>query len=38
LKPTRLRTKIDMIVAPAMSRTALTICTHVVASIPPKMT
>jgi len=38
LKPTRSSTKIDITRIAIISRTALMICTHVVASIPPKMT
>ena len=38
LKPTRSSTNSDMTAIAVMSRTALMICTHVVASIPPKMT
>jgi hypothetical protein len=35
---TRLSTSTVRTTTPVMSRTALTICTHVVASMPPKMT
>jgi hypothetical protein len=38
LKPTFARTKTDMIVMPHISSTALMICTHVVATMPPKIT
>ena len=38
LKPTLLSTKIDITRIPTISRTALMICTHVVASMPPKIT
>ena len=38
LKPTLLRTKSDMTTMPIMSSTALTMCTQVVATMPPKTT
>ena len=38
LKPTLPSTKIDIVRMPAISSTALTICTHVVATMPPKIT
>ena len=38
LKPTRSSTNSDMTTIAVISRTALMICTHVVASIPPKIT
>ncbi len=36
--PTLTSTKIDSTIVALMSSTAFTICTHVVASMPPKMT
>ena len=38
LKPTRSSTNADITMMPIISSTALMICTHVVASMPPKMT
>ena len=38
LNPTRSSTNTDMTAMPNISSTALMICTHVVASMPPKMT
>ncbi len=38
LKPTLASTKTDIVKMPAISSTALTICTHVVATMPPKIT
>ena len=38
LKPTLPSTKTDITTMPIISRTALMICTHVVASMPPKTT
>jgi hypothetical protein len=38
LNPTRSSTNTDMTAMPIMSSTAFVICTHVVASMPPKMT
>ena len=37
-QPTRSSTKTDITAMPIISRTALMICTHVVASMPPKTT
>ena len=38
LKPTRSSTNSDITMMPIMRRTALMICTHVVASMPPNTT
>ena len=38
LKPTLLSTKIDITTMPIISSTALMICTHVVATMPPNTT
>ena len=38
LKPTLASTNTDMRAMPLISNTALTICTHVVATMPPKIT
>ena len=38
LKPTRSSTNSDITMMPVISSTALMICTHVVASMPPKIT
>ena len=38
LKPTLASTKIDITRMPAISSTALMICTHVVATMPPNTT
>ena len=37
-KPTRSSTNADITTMPIISSTALMICTHVVASMPPKIT